>query len=233
MHVFLTDREAFSRYWMDVRHGVRKRGLRRGLRLIVGRAAWDDFIYFDRLRVFSQPVPDKPVLNPPRVPLTFRLATEQDIPLFEQIYEWPSILREHAKMIRNGNLAILALDGDRLVGLEMASIWTESWSAAQSIDMIVARCFSVVPHEDAYLEALYVAPEYRGKGVATSLGLHLLHALHERGIKRVFTVVSVKNIASLRTSWSIGGQIAGEMTVYQVANWLYVRVTQPESVPGA
>jgi ribosomal protein S18 acetylase RimI-like enzyme len=223
--LFITDKDAFSRYWMDLRHGIRTRGWKRGVRLIVNLARWDDLLYFDRLRVFSQPVPEEPVTKSPRVPITFRLATEADIPLYEQIHKWPSILREDARMIRRGDLAMLALDGDRLVGQQMAGIWTETRKSAQVIGTALAHAFPIVPHEDAYLDKLWVSPDYRGKNIATPLGLHLLNALHERGVRRIYTVVPVKNIASLWTSWSIGSQVIGEMAVYQIANWLYIRVT--------
>ena len=200
------------------------------MRFAVQRARWDDFIYFDRLRVLSQPVRSKPVTRSPKVPLTFRLATEQDIPLYTQLYAWPSILREHANMIRQGALTMLALDEEQLVGQQMASVWTESLTSQQVVGTALARFFPVVPYEDAYLDKLYVSPAYRGKNVASPLGLYLLNALHERGVRRILTVVPAKNIASLWTSWGLGSQVIGEMSILQVANWLYVRVWPSEEV---
>ncbi len=221
--MFISDHEAFSRCKMDILHIKHREGLRHGLRSIARRVYWGDLFCSERLLVYSQPVSANKTINPPKIPLTFRLATEDDLPLYEHIHKWPSILHDRAAMIRRGDVAMMALDGERLVGEQMASIWGDSSKSSHVDGSIISRCFPVTPNRDAFLHTLYVLPEYRRKRVSTPLGLHLLHALHERGVRRVFTIVSAKNIASCWASMSIGSKAIGEIAILQMANWMYVR----------
>ncbi len=226
---FSVDNETFARYWLDVRYRMRERGFLRGLRFAVGRAGWDDFFSSTHLLLFAQAVRDEPVTVQPDVPITYRFATEQDIPLFSHLYEWPSTLHDHAVLLRNGARSILALDGERLVGHVAGTILNATLTSVRVIGPAIGQAVPVVPGEDAYLEAAYVHPEYRGKHIATLLTLHLLADLYAQGVRRSFMIARADNTPSIQTLKGMGGQVVGELWIHRLAALALIRVQGIES----
>lgn len=223
--VFLTRHSVWVRYWTDVRHVFVTKGIVRGLRFMISRARWDDFIHLNQsCRVLTQLVTESPITKEPKIPITFRLATEDDFPLYIQIHHWPSFSESHAQMLSQGDMTMLAFDGDKLIGQQSASIWRRNKKPYDPDLPALARHYPLNYEEDAYLHGWIVREEYRRHRVAAPLAQHLMKALYEAGVRRIYTTVPDENIPSLWACYSIGQEVIGEMYARQVTSWHWITV---------
>ena len=222
--------------WADIRYKAQKKGFLRACRFAARRMTWPDVFHFQRLYVLSRPIlPDVPDLQPD-VPITFRLATQDDLPLLAQIHEYPSEQKDVADKLRRGDLVILAFhdeDGqERLVGHHMASLWRET-PIPHEIDLVeISRHFEL-NEQDAYTHNFLVIPAYRGLRVAAPMGFALMRVLYERGYRRIFTTIAVNNEPSLRASRRMGSRVVARMDSLQAPGWRHIWTTLLEHDPLA
>ncbi len=73
----------------------------------------------------------------------------------------------------------------------------------QIYSMILALTLSI-PNTTAYLSALYTVPEYRGKGLASSLIALILKYLQEHRYQKAFVLIEPDNTASKRAYKKFG-----------------------------
>jgi RimJ/RimL family protein N-acetyltransferase len=211
--LFILDRGSIARYTSDVYHVFQHRGWRRGLRFMIHRLVWDDVVSYDHMHVLHIPLKSHPVIKGRKNSLTYRLAGEEDLPHYEQLFDFPSIVRDRSLMIRSGALTAIALDGDQMVGQQIACIWNGSpLPIIQDMNALVhLKNIDFIPGQDAFIHSLYIASDYRGNWAAVPMGKLLLGELYERGVRRVFSTARTDNVASIWTMYAVGAKIVGEM----------------------
>ena len=75
--------------------------------------------------------------------------------------------------------------------------------------------FSLCYHSDyctGYIDKCFVVPEYRGNKIQQTLLKKNIEALRVKGVDEVFAMVAPKNIASVRSFWSVGFEIKKNIT---------------------
>jgi GNAT superfamily N-acetyltransferase len=189
---------------------------------VVERSRWPDIFACQREYLLVQPLSTLPPPGQPQNQIEFRLATPDDIPLYDQLYRWPSVRHVRANMIERGDVVMLALYDGRLVGQIVASAWKDSRLPPEPDLKLIVEHWPFDVEHDVYSHSMYVARSHRGQGISTPLGLHLMHALRERGFHQNWGSVSAQNTKSLRACRSMGTRCVGCIRVIQLLNWRYV-----------
>lgn len=212
----------------DIRYEMQRRqGTAKTLRRIFRRVRQGAFgrLYMHVIVIPLEPDPPAPHLEHP---ITLRPGTSADIPLYPQLYARPSLLAEHTSVFEHGDVAILALDGERLIGEMMTSLWRESVAPHRMELAALARCFPVNAHEEAYVHSAYVTSEYRRQGIAESVGCYMMKTLYDLGFRRVYAAVERTNTPSLHFCRKMGGQGIAYMVVNRFLHWLYISIKTVE-----
>lgn len=120
---------------------------------------------------------------------TFRFATLEDL---ETLYKEPAwdIKDKDIAAYKNGDLCLLQLDGEKLVGY--------AWLAASPLVEIMWGFHFNMPDDTAYNYKGYTNPEYRGKGFQPLRHLKLLEHIRQSGQHRLFGYVDQLNLNSLK-----------------------------------
>jgi len=145
--------------------------------------------------------------------MTFRFATEQDVPLILQFIRG---LAEYEQMLdlvvadeatladqlfHKGNAEVIfALEGEKEVGF---ALFFHNFS-------------TFLGRAGLYLEDLYVLPEYRGKGYGKGLLKQLAAIAVERGCGRMEWWCLDWNQPSIEVYRALGAQPMDEWTVYRL-----------------
>lgn len=206
------------------------------LRFALRRCAWGDIFHFEQSYLLSQtitlPLPE----FKPQIPVTFRVATPDDMPLIETLYSHPSVVEAHWRMIERGDQMVMALDGERLIGMQLATPYFDGWQKSsvphEHAYLAIAQMLPVTS-SDAYIHGLYIDPEYRGLKIATPLVVFNMAKLYERGIRRVFNTIITDNEPSLHTSYRVGRRPIAMFTSIQGLQWVYMRTAPLREDPLA
>ena len=145
--------------------------------------------------------------------MTFRFATEQDVPLILQfirgVAEYEQMLdlvvADEAtladQLFHKGNAEVIfALEGEKEVGF---ALFFHNFS-------------TFLGRAGLYLEDLYVLPEYRGKGYGKGLLKQLAAIAVERGCGRMEWWCLDWNQPSIEVYRALGAQPMDEWTVYRL-----------------
>lgn len=210
----------------DIRANSRQNSFSKTLRFAIQRWRWEDIVHNHTYYLFSQDITYPLSDLKPKIPITFRLATRDDLPLIETLHPLPSGLAADARIIDRGDLFCLALDGERLVGSQMASIFFEGWQKSpippQHAYLAIAHLTPVSP-ADAYTHGLYIHPDYRGQGIASPFLVYSIDELYKRGVRRVFNTILTDNELALRASYKIGRRPMATIQAVQILQWVYMR----------
>jgi GNAT superfamily N-acetyltransferase len=155
--------------------------------------------------------------------ITFREGTAEDVHLFPQFFKWKSAADAHKRMIDSGDVMALAFDGDRPIGIYLASIWQDNVNPHESDFKAIRRLFDIMVGEDAISHGLFVLPDCRQRGVGAQLSFELSKALAKHGCKQVYSVINIKNEASVRTHQKIGRQTIANVSSTQIFNFKIIR----------
>jgi len=154
----------------------------------------------------------------PDIPVTMRLATEEDLPRFRDIV-LPSEYRHFARRLTHGRLCFLALLQDNPQEL-VAYCW-----AATEIDPDIDKLILDLPPGIAYVDDAYTLPAYRRQGIQTAAHLYRLQYLQILGCKRAILIVDVKNQASQALVRRLGYREIGQTSFLRVMRTIITPLT--------
>ena len=130
--------------------------------------------------------------------MTFRFATEQDVPLDLVVADEATLADQ---LFHKGNAEVIfALEGEKEVGF---ALFFHNFS-------------TFLGRAGLYLEDLYVLPEYRGKGYGKGLLKQLAAIAVERGCGRMEWWCLDWNQPSIEVYRALGAQPMDEWTVYRL-----------------
>ncbi len=128
--------------------------------------------------------------------LQYRFITAEDREIIRQIeamQEW--LEGVVAPKLQAGDLCVVALDGDTVVGLKLVTfgryIGIIDWTHAARPDL-------------AWVYFIGVRHDFRGRGVALELRNRMVAELKRRGITRLYSGAMTFNVASLRNQHKAG-----------------------------
>ncbi len=161
-------------------------------------------------RDLSTPLADLPLASG----VTVRTAAPEDLPrlaaAMRQVFRRPlleefrrPLLEEFEERHERGHVCGIAeKDGEiRLM------VWVRFDEASQ---LQMGAHVRLRPGE-VYAYALFAPPEYRGRGLATTVGDFVLRWLGERGVRRVYAWANSSNVASLKTVGRFGFRRVGRV----------------------
>jgi GNAT superfamily N-acetyltransferase len=199
----------------DAALAFRNEGLRGVWGAITPRTVYR-VVRISRLRIFAQPLEGLPAVRLPAGITITRLGPEQ-------ISSLHSIAgrrdRERfQRLLDIGCIGLVAWRGPRAVGY--------AWVATE-MRPEVSHCPLELPAGAAYLWDMYVVPAERGGGVGSALASERLHTARSLGCIEGWRMITLDNIASLRTLHRSGGttRIVGEMRYLKLGRRLYTRFT--------
>lgn len=151
--------------------------------------------------------------------IVVRLATEEDLPALLPMMDCfvedqrsigePNqrdyLLIAARQALATGQALVVAADERELVGY---LIWT---------------AFPGAPKGEVLGAGTYVAPKYRGKGIAARMQRYALHHLFDMGYEWVTGAVALKNEPAIHLIGATGAEITG-----YVIRWRRPRSLQPE-----
>ncbi len=177
------------------------------------------FIEYERSYVLSARIDELAIYSPTieralaRGVIKTRLATLDDLPLFEQIVPL-SKTRRFARLMASGELCMLALKGDKLVGFE--------WAAQEGNP--TARAFPVpIEPKEVYVWGAEMPNEYRALGWMVMTHASLYRLLQKQGFERVTGYVHQQNEPSWKMLRGLGFKIVSELVMLRVLKWKIAR----------
>lgn len=190
----------------DCRIILARDGVWHGLQCIVKEVLPLPFRHIDYLimaQVLSEPI----VIPQPHLPIAVRIATIADLERFKDIATFSEI-KSYSKRFAQGHICHIALHQGRLVGY--------NWTVTEMDPELEGGISICLQPGDAYLSYSFVAPAYRGQGIAPTLGAHRLRYLQEMGYQRVIALMEVKNHAVLAVARKLGYQEIGRATFQRI-----------------
>lgn len=207
----------FGRIFADVRNRARQKGWLSALKFLPSRCLWSDVVHYEKLKIFKQAIPSMLIQSEVNG-ITYRLATPDDIPHYDQIFKHPSNINDHSRMLKSGDLTMLALDGDNLVGLVLGSIWQDGVRPTETDFVIINRAYGVTSEKDALIHRLYVTPDDEGRGIGSQLLAHLQDALAKKGVSTTYSAVNTDTPAAINVFTKKYGENIAEVTSIQFLN---------------
>ncbi len=107
---------------------------------------------------------------------------------------------------QQGNICVIAESGGEIAYLS----WIRFTDASMHKDRIEVP---LRPHE-AYIDAVYAMPAYRGRGLAAAVSTARFRYLRARGITTVYGWVSPRNIPMIRVLKRVGYRMVGQVTLF-------------------
>lgn len=143
-------------------------------------------------------------------------ATLDDVPAILELQEHVSRTLPHAEMLymdnadfyirllNKGGQISLAMDGERLVGCSVMSFpdSDDPENLGRDLGFSEEQCARV-----AHLEAAYILPEYRGKGLAFQMGIRNLDLATRAGRTLVCATAWPGNLSSLKNLATLGCRV--------------------------
>jgi ribosomal protein S18 acetylase RimI-like enzyme len=192
----------------DLRAKIRRDGLLSASRWLVQYLAtvpYERIEFIAFARSLKEPLPTAQ----PGIPVTMRLATEADLPLFRDIV-LPSEHRHFAQRLAHGRLCFLTFPEG-----EPEELAAYCWATTE-IDPQVDRVILDLPPGNAYVDDAYTVPTYRRRGIQTAVHLFRLRHLQSLGCARAMLIVDVKNEASLALVHNLGYRKVGRASFRRV-----------------
>ena len=118
--------------------------------------------------------------------ISYRMASSSDVPSLARFYE--TDVKEFLEEIDEGSKHYLAEKGNRVVGgLTAGSAWEK-----------------ITPDHRCWIMGLFVAPRYRGAGIAEHLLAKALSTLKEQGIDQIFINLFENNLPAFNLYHKLG-----------------------------
>jgi GNAT superfamily N-acetyltransferase len=137
-------------------------------------------------------IPDRP--DPAFV---FRLLTPGDVASVRQIEDLEEWLRGTLQQrLAQGAICLLALDGDRVAGFNLVTF--------TGIHIPVVHYLRRLRPGDAFSEQITVHPEYRGRGLGSTLRHEIFRILRQQGKRRLYGGTDAHNGPNLALCRKVG-----------------------------
>jgi len=176
------------------------------------------FFEFHRGFVVRKSLQEPIHIPAPKVAVTIRQATLDDLPLLETIVP-PLRVRRFAKKMQAGEICFVAIQEQRVVGYCFGGFAnTSSTEDAQ---------LKLGPKE-AYAWAGYVLPPYRRQGVWGAVHLALCRLQQEKGYETCVGLVDGRNRAALGALEKIGFRATDRVTYLRILGWRVCRCVPTE-----
>jgi ribosomal protein S18 acetylase RimI-like enzyme len=167
------------------------------------------FFEYHRLLVVRRSLKEPVDVPAPRVAVTIREATLDDLAILETIVP-PLRVKRFAKKMQAGEICMVALQEQQVVGYCLGGFAnTPSTEDAQ---------LKLGPKE-AYAWGGYVSPQCRRQGVWGAVHLALCRLQREKGYETCFGLVEMGNRASLGALQKIGFRETERLTLLRVLRW--------------
>ena len=142
-----------------------------------------------------------------KIPLTFRLLTEEDLPLCRRLVGQER-LSELQERLRQGHFAFGAFHEGHLAGL--------SWmNPLEAYDQATGLRFRLKPTE-YYIYHKLVDPAFRNLGVGTQITWEFNQTLKAQGFRRKVAFVDIRNDAQWGSSAKMGSKNSGYIIFIQM-----------------
>ena len=163
------------------------------LRLILRKLLgidWISEILFERS--LEEPIQERN----PRIKVTIREATEDDLDKFKGIVTETKFELFRKRFKKDGSICLIALDRERIACFAWISFEDEFESNAQ----VKVK----LGEKEAYCFDAYTMQEYRNSGLHTAIFTKRLMYSRDKGYKKVLTLVQNKNVYSIKTVKKVG-----------------------------
>jgi hypothetical protein len=154
-------------------------------------------------------------LRPVDSDLTLRPATPDDRQLFETIFPKFRIKRLVKKM-EAGERCMIAIHQDRIIG----TCWAGFADGPSVRDTALS-----IKADEAYMWGAFVVPEFRSRGIVSTLSNILMIWLQEHGYVGAYQVINRGNAPSRKVAQKIGSDPVGEVLSVRLFKWKYKRYT--------
>lgn len=145
---------------------------------------------FLMLRPLDQPIP----APAPEGFFTFKEMSPETRPAYLAMLPSRRALME--ARLRAGSRCFLALDGERIAH--------GYWMGAGRVRIDYLERDLVLPDDSVYTYDSFSPPEYRGRGLAQAVGLHVMGVARSEGKRRAWCLPAVENAAGIRPVEAIG-----------------------------
>lgn len=215
-----------GRIFIDVRHRFRQNGLLNALKYFPRRLISSDVVHYEELKVFKRPIPSVLIdMEAPVNGITYGLASPADISNYHQLFKYPSNINDHKRMFEAGDVTMLAFDGERLVGIVLASIWQDGIRPTETDFVVLNRALTLNTGKDALIHRLLVMPDYQGRGIGVELVNRVAHLMGDKSVQQTYCVVNTDNLEAINVFTQIGFEAMYDMTSIQFLNLQHIRLT--------
>lgn len=163
------------------------------LRRILG-AIFTSVFKRDILLVVEKMLADAGVKTETKVEVDLKLVQRDDFPKIASKFK--KFKTNVGKMFESGNTCIVAEINGEFVH------WT--WVSFNEAYVTEIERKIRINSDSAYMYAFYTVPEYRGLRIAPKAMEKILNYLHERGIKKAYTLIRPNNFPALRYTHKVG-----------------------------
>jgi GNAT superfamily N-acetyltransferase len=145
----------------------------------------------------------------PRIPVEWRFAPPADLSLIAYLVP-PSEFAYLQRRLSHGRICIMAIHENKAVGC--------GWMT-DKVTFDIDNLEIPLRKGDAYMDDLYVAPEYRSYGVGRALNLKRLEYLRDHKFTRVLAIVRSDNEPALTLNRRNGWVEVDQMTFRRILFW--------------
>jgi GNAT superfamily N-acetyltransferase len=197
----------------DWRYFTKRGGLKSSLALIttdIARLPFRHLKFIILARSLTDPLPELK----PRIELSIRPFNQDDIDLVRQI-DRPSEARLCTKRLARGHKGLIALHQGQPVG--------HAWGCTE-VDTNLERVHPKLELGDVLCADVYTTPEFRGKGIQTSLTISRFKLFRDLGYRRAVSYIEMQNTPSLAV-WQrkLGSKQIGWVDFIRFGFWYRVR----------
>jgi len=167
------------------------------------------FFEFHRGFVLRKSLKEPIHVPAPRVPVSIRQVTLDDLALLETILP-PLRVKRLAKKMEAGEVCCVAIREQRAIAYVFAGFANTPSTKDTRLEL---------GPKEAYLWAGYVLPQYRRQGVVRAVNLSLCRLLQEKGYETAVLQVDERNKASLGHCYKMGYQVTDRVTYLRILGW--------------
>lgn len=179
----------------------------------------ENFIVFQHNCIASLPSVQSPKLNIELRDMT-KDALENIIDLYSNTINMETELTKE-------ELEERLLFNHACVGAYFQNMWCGySWCSTHYLKIQKSGSYTLEPADIAYIFGSYVLPEYRGRGISSSLCNYLLTEFKKRGCKRFLAIVKANNIASIKVQMNTGFSRMGNIILITIFSKIKFIITK-------
>jgi GNAT superfamily N-acetyltransferase len=146
----------------------------------------------------------------PRLPVTFELVTERDLPAYERFRPGQGVTSMQGCLAR-GDKCFAAYHEGRIVAAVQV--------ATGQVYVPYLRRRLILQPGDVYSYDSFTLPAYRGDGLAPARAVHVMRYHQQEGYQRMVCLIAVENKAGRQVMQKLGYQSLGLYSYLRVGLW--------------